>query len=148
MDPRGELVALQCTAAAYSERVSDPSYSLTWPRELFVWEADRVLALPVDVTNGIATFLREAFADADVEAEFQRQTSADALSDVWDTKTADSITTRALPECAARVRRGAWSVGLRPGTVLGRVVLRRSGQLHHRLRISGAVDLTLVVLAH
>ena len=88
---------LQCGTAAYSERVSDPSYSLTWPRELFVWEADRVLALPgnIEVANGIATLLREAFADADVEAEFQRQTSADALSDVWDTKTAVSITTSA-----------------------------------------------------
>lgn len=92
-----ELVALQHVTAEYSERVSDPSYSLAWPRELFVWEADRILALSGDVelTNGIATLLREAFADADVEAEFQRQTNAGALSDVWDAKTADSITTSA-----------------------------------------------------
>lgn len=41
-------------------------FSLVWPRELFVWEASRILKLPGIITPHVEALLREAFADADV----------------------------------------------------------------------------------
>ncbi|MFD5600025.1 hypothetical protein ACFWHR_08200 [Leucobacter sp. NPDC058333] len=41
-------------------------YSLVWPRELFEWEAKRILALKGDLSAKIEALLSEAFADADV----------------------------------------------------------------------------------
>jgi len=73
--------------------VSDPDYSLAWPRDLFTWEGARVLRLPdSDVPSAISTLLRESFVDADVERAFEKETSASALSEVWEAEAATAIT--------------------------------------------------------
>lgn len=45
---------------------SELDFSLVWPRELFVWEAKRILALPGNIVGYTEALLAEAFADAEV----------------------------------------------------------------------------------
>lgn len=57
--------------------MSDAAYSLAWPRDLFVWEARRVLSLgPSDLSGAISLLLTEAFEDADVASAFGAFTGA------------------------------------------------------------------------
>lgn len=53
--------------------MAEPTYALSWPRELFEWEAKRILdtgsGFPADK---IALLLEEAFEDADVAEQFRR----------------------------------------------------------------------------
>lgn len=48
------------------DSIASFDWSLTWPRELFVWEARRVLTLQGNLSTKIEALLGEAFADADV----------------------------------------------------------------------------------
>lgn len=54
----------------------DPIYTLSWPRDLFEWEARRVLecAGPIPLSESIPLLLREAFSDADIEKVFEQET--------------------------------------------------------------------------
>jgi hypothetical protein len=61
--------------------MADATYSLSWPRTLFVWEASRVLAafMPnVEWSRTITQLLREAFEDVDVANTFERETGLGA----------------------------------------------------------------------
>lgn len=68
----------------------DPIYALTWPRELFEWEARRILALPVadsDWAVKVRHLLREAYHDEDVALAFKAQYPSSYS--VWDVRDDD-----------------------------------------------------------
>ena len=59
--------------------MAEPEYALTWPRNLFDWEAKRVLDLADNVeADAVRLLLREAYRDPEVEVAYARTTGADA----------------------------------------------------------------------
>jgi hypothetical protein len=65
--------------------VSDPVYSLSWPRTLFVWEAQRILKTASESELPLWTehLLREAFEDEGVAEAFKTKMSGQAAAAVW-----------------------------------------------------------------
>lgn len=59
--------------------LADYDFSLSWPRELFLWEGKRIARLKSDqsFTNMVATFFDEAFADGDIAASLERVSPGD-----------------------------------------------------------------------
>lgn len=63
--------------------MTDPVYALTWPRELFEWEARRILALPKTDTDWLdkaGHLLFEAYHDEEVAITFRARFSAHVAS--------------------------------------------------------------------
>jgi hypothetical protein len=65
--------------------VSDPVYSLSWPRPLFVWEAQRILqtASETELVPWTEHLLREAFEDDGVAEAFAAKMSAQQAAATW-----------------------------------------------------------------
>lgn len=65
--------------------MSDPVYSLSWPRTLFVWEAQRILqtASETELQPWAGHLLREAFEDDGVAEAFAAKMSAQRAAASW-----------------------------------------------------------------
>jgi hypothetical protein len=65
--------------------VSDPVYSLSWPRPLFAWEAHRILqtASDAELLPWAQQLLREAFEDEGVAEAFAAKMAAQRAADAW-----------------------------------------------------------------
>ena len=74
--------------------MADLDYTLVWPRELFEWEARRVLLLKGNLSARIEALLAEAFADADIAAALTPKPSW--LSNVSPSDTDDRALLQAL----------------------------------------------------
>lgn len=70
--------------------MADARYRLRWPKELFLWEARRVNALPDDViVDATALLLQEAFDDPAVAEAYRAEIGA--LISSWTTTTTDLL---------------------------------------------------------
>ncbi|MEE2522624.1 hypothetical protein V1639_10670 [Pseudarthrobacter sp. J75] len=65
--------------------MSDPVYSLSWPRTLFVWEAHRILqsASETELLPWTQHLLREAFEDEGVAEEFAAKMASQRDAATW-----------------------------------------------------------------
>lgn len=65
-------------------KLDDFDFSLRWPKELFLWEGDRIASQKNDpmFTNMVASLFSEAFIDGDIAANLEETTTSEEASRV------------------------------------------------------------------